>query len=511
MILSLFDTLAGKKRPFSPLEKNHVRIYVCGPTVYDFAHVGNARPMVVFDVLVRLLRRLYKTVTYVRNITDIDDKIIAAADQNGQDIKTFAERFQNAFIADMDRLDVKPPDHAPCATDHIDDMIAMITTLIDDRYAYCRDGHVLFSVAKAPDYGLLSKRSAARQRAGAGARPQIQAQIHSQIHSQIQAHIQTGGQADVHPQAQAQGHPQIQAQGQTHIQTGVIRGDYKRDSGDFVLWKPSPPTMPGWDSPWGRGRPGWHIECSAMSHRYLKTPFDIHGGGADLIFPHHENEMAQSCCALNTKTMANFWIHNGYLTMEGEKMSKSLGNVVTIRDACRIYRPEVVRALLLSSHYRHPLDWNRATLEATRAGLNRLYQALADSKPAGKITDTNDDPVVSALLDDLNTPAALAALHACARRVHKANGEEKIKAQEQLRRGARLLGLLRQESRQWFQSDTRKASPSEEWIDQRIALRQKARREKNYALADTLREELEGAGIILEDNATETRWKRNDR
>ncbi|MDE2580198.1 MAG: cysteine--tRNA ligase, partial [Rhodospirillales bacterium] len=359
--LILHNSLTRKRERFVPLDPEHVRMYVCGPTVYDLAHLGNARPVVVFDVLARLLRRLYPRVTYVRNITDVDDKINARAAESGEPIGAITARTIADFHADMAELGALPPDREPRATDHVAEMIALIERLIASGHAYAADGHVLFSVHSFAEYGRLSGRSPRELLAGA--------------------------RVEVAP--------------------------YKRDPGDFVLWKPSTPDLPGWDSPWGRGRPGWHIECSAMSWRYLGESFDIHGGGQDLIFPHHENERAQSLCAFPHGGFAHVWMHNGMLLVNGEKMSKSLGNFRTVRDVLAQAPGEAIRLLLLKAHYRAALDFTEAALAEARREMDRFYRALQaapDAPPAADVPGT----VLAALCDDLNTPAALAALHALA-------------------------------------------------------------------------------------------------
>ncbi|MGB1684650.1 MAG: cysteine--tRNA ligase, partial [Candidatus Puniceispirillaceae bacterium] len=363
-VMQLYNTLTRQKQPFIPIDPSHVRVYACGPTVYGRIHVGNARPIVVFDVLVRVLRRLYDRVTYVRNITDVDDKINERAATNGQSITDLCAETILGFHADTAALGAEPPDVEPRATHHIDEMIAMISLLIDKRHAYVADGHVLFQVSTMDNYGALSKRSMDDMIAGA--------------------------RVEVAP--------------------------YKRAAEDFVLWKPSAPEQPGWDSPWGRGRPGWHIECSAMAKTYLGEVFDIHAGGLDLIFPHHENEIAQSCCAHGTSHMANYWLHNGFVTMNDEKMSKSLGNIITVEEATSRYRPEVVRAALLSAHYRAPLDLSDSTMQDAHNSLDRLYRAAGTAEISD---DRVDDEFLACLCDDLNTPAAMARLHELARLANK--------------------------------------------------------------------------------------------
>ncbi|MEE9299969.1 MAG: cysteine--tRNA ligase, partial [Alphaproteobacteria bacterium] len=362
MNLHIYNTLEGQKVPFEPLDKAHVRMYVCGPTVYDRAHIGNARPIIVFDVLYRLLRRLYPRVTYVRNITDVDDKIIKAAEECGEEIGTLTERMINCFHEDIRGLDVLPPDEEPRATEHIEEMKKLIEKLLATNHAYRADGHVLFHVPSYPDYGKLSHRD--REEMIAGARVEV--------------------------------------------------ASYKKDPADFVLWKPSTPDLPGWESPWGRGRPGWHLECSAMSRHYLGETFDIHGGGADLVFPHHENEIAQSECAHGGKPFAKYWVHNGFLTVEGEKMSKSLGNFITIREALDQLPGEAIKYNMLGTHYRKPADWTHAGELGAKRKMDQLYRALL--KAPGEADGSADVPeiVLKPLLNDLNTRLALGGVEGLA-------------------------------------------------------------------------------------------------
>jgi cysteinyl-tRNA synthetase len=448
MTLQLHNTLTGKKEPFRPLDASHVRIYACGPTVYDRIHVGNARPLVVFDVLVRLLRHHFKQVTYVRNITDLDDKINARAAEEGTTIDQLCQSTIASFHEDAAALGVLPPDIEPRATHHIDQMIAMIGQLIARGHAYEAGGHVLFSVPSQPNYGQLSGRSRDEQIAGA--------------------------RVEVAP--------------------------YKQDPADFVLWKPSTGKQPGWDSPWGVGRPGWHIECSAMSAEYLGQVFDIHAGGLDLVFPHHENEMAQSCAAHGTEVMAGYWLHNGYVTVEGEKMSKSLGNFVTVADSLQDYAGEVVRYALLSAHYRAPLDYAGARLAEAETALDRLYAAAG--KTAGKTAGKGapDAGFLAALADDLNTPQALSVLHGLARQANKGDSE----AAARLQASAALLGLL--EGRQ----EGNKTLPdglSEAEIEQQIEARSAARKAGDFAVADAIRDALAEKGIELTDSPQGTGWR----
>ena len=446
--LVLHNSLTRRRAPFVPMDPGHVRLYVCGPTVYDLAHLGNARPAVVFDVLVRLLRALYPRVTYVRNITDIDDKILARSLDSGEPIDAITARTTDDYHADMAALGVLPPDIEPRATGHVPDMVALIEALIARGHAYAADGHVLFAVATFPEYGRLSGLSPDELRAGA--------------------------RVEIAP--------------------------YKRDPGDFVLWKPSASDQPGWDSPWGRGRPGWHIECSAMSARYLGPEFDIHGGGRDLIFPHHENEIAQSCCGFPGSRFAHVWLHNGMLLVDGAKMSKSLGNFRTVRDVLALAPAEAVRMLLLRAQYRAELDFTPAALVEVRRELDRFYRALerhpgaqAGPVPAG---------VLAALCDDLNTPAAFAALHALADAALAGDAE----AAGGMRAAGTLLGLLQAAPSDWFRGDA--AGGETAAIDALIAERLAARGARDWARADAIRADLAARGIVLEDGPGGTTWRR---
>ncbi len=442
--LRLHNSLTRRREVFAPLDPSNVRLYVCGPTVYDLAHLGNARPVVVFDVLARLLRHRYPRVTYVRNITDVDDKINARAAESGEPIGAITARTTADFHADMAALGALPPDIEPRATGHIAEMIALIERLIAGGHAYEAEGHVLFAVASFPDYGRLSGRSPDELIAGA--------------------------RVDVAP--------------------------YKRDPGDFVLWKPSTPDLPGWDSPWGRGRPGWHIECSAMSWRYLGETFDIHGGGQDLIFPHHENELAQSCCAFPGSGFARTWLHNGMLLIGGEKMSKSLGNFLTVRDALARAPGEAVRLLLLRSHYRATLDFSDDGLAEARKDLDRWYRALDRTRPAAAEAPA---PVLEALSDDLNTPLAIAELH----RLADAALAGDAAASGGLRAAGEMLGILQADPAAWFRGGDDAAA-----IETAIAERLAARRARDFARADAIRQELASQGVLLEDGPGGTTWRR---
>ncbi|MDX1483786.1 MAG: cysteine--tRNA ligase [Alphaproteobacteria bacterium] len=460
MPLKLYNTMSRSKEDFIPLDPGHVRMYVCGPTVYDRAHIGNARPVVVFDVLYRLLKATYPRVTYVRNITDVDDKIIAAAKEKGVPIDRLTAETTAAFHEDMAALGALAPDVEPRATEHIPQMIAMIQCLIASGNAYEADGHVLFNVPSMAEYGRLAKRD--RREMIAGARVEV--------------------------------------------------APYKKDPADFVLWKPSDPDQPGWDSPWGRGRPGWHIECSAMSETHLGASFDIHGGGLDLVFPHHENEIAQSTCAHTGQSFARYWVHNGYLTVNGEKMSKSLGNFFTVRDLLDRAPGEAIRFYMLGTHYRQPLDWTLAGLGEARRVMDRFYGALrevsdVDAGPAGDISAK----VRAALEDDLNTPLAITAMHEIATGLNKAEGDaEKARLKAELLSAGAVLGLLCHDPEAWFKGETGACAETiaETEIEDMIARRAEARLNKDFAEADRIRDTLAEKGVVLEDKAEGTIWRR---
>ena len=458
MALVLHNTLTRVKETFEPIDPQHVRMYVCGPTVYDFAHIGNARPVVVFDVLYRLLQRRYPRVTYVRNITDVDDKINAAARESGRTIREITEGTAKAFHEDMAALGALEPDVEPRATEHIAQMVAMIGKLIEGGHAYAAEGHVLFNVPSMPDYGSLSRRN--RDDMVAGARVEV--------------------------------------------------APYKRDPADFILWKPSYAETPGWDSPWGRGRPGWHIECSAMSEAYLGETFDIHGGGADLIFPHHENEVAQSVCAHGGKPFVRYWVHNGWVMVEGEKMSKSLGNFFTVRDLLGEHPGEAIRLTLLSAHYRQPLDFTKDLLAQSKQALDRFYLALRD-QPEAEADPALLAPIEAALDDDLNTPAAIAALHDLTTRLNKARDHEKPGLAAALRAAGGLLGLLDADPERWLRGEgtATAGGPTPEEIEDLIVRRRDARKAKDFAEADRIRDSLAAQGVLLEDSPQGTTWRRS--
>lgn len=464
MTLSLHNSLSGKKEPFKPIDPNRVTMYVCGPTVYDYLHIGNGRPAVVFDVLYRVLRSQYPEVRYAANVTDVDDKIIAASKKTGLSTSELTSTFIDAYNVDIRGLGVLPTSVQPRATQDMDEIIEMIETLIADEHAYAADGHVLFHVPSDPNYGQLSKRS---------------------LEDMID-----GARVEVAP--------------------------YKRDPKDFVLWKPSTDDQPGWDSPWGKGRPGWHIECSAMIRRHLGPSIDIHGGGSDLQFPHHENELAQSVCA-NNAPFVGYWVHNGMLTFGGEKMSKSIGNIETIRALLERHDGEVLRFALLSGQYRSALSWSEEQIEQAKSSIDRLYQALRVSLPKDGANPSEleniawaevPESVQTPLEDDLNTPGAIAALHAFASAIHKTDDPAQLaNLHEQIRRGGAILGILQRDPEQWFQTGSTLA-PAD--IEALIEERNAARKNKDFAGADKIRNELLDAGIELEDSREGTVWRLKD-
>ncbi|MGY3040577.1 cysteinyl-tRNA synthetase [Rhodanobacter sp. TND4EL1] len=451
MPISLYNSLTRRNEPFAPLDPERVTMYLCGPTVYNYVHIGNARGPVVFDVLVRLLRRHYPQVLYARNITDVDDKINAAAQQQGVQIDAITNRFAQAYRDDMAGLGVAPPDIEPHATTHIAQIITMIERLIDGGHAYPAEGHVLFDVGSFAEYGKLSGRDPDELIAGA--------------------------RVEVAP--------------------------YKRNAGDFVLWKPSTPELPGWDSPWGRGRPGWHIECSAMSAAHLGETIDIHAGGVDLLFPHHENEVAQSTCAHGGKVFARWWMHNGMLTFDGRKMSKSLGNVLLVHELLKLHPAEALRLRLLSGHYRQPLDWSEAAITQASSTLDGWYRVLRDL--ASIELPPGDLPVPprieAALCDDLNTPQALAELSVLADAARQSGSAE---AKAALLGGGALLGLLQQPPEAWFRRGD--SAIDETHIESLLEQRRAARAARDFARADAIRDELAAQGIVIEDGAQGTRW-----
>ncbi|MDQ2701753.1 MAG: cysteine--tRNA ligase [Pseudomonadota bacterium] len=455
MSLHLHNTLTRRVEPFVPLDPACPTMYLCGPTVYNYVHIGNARGPVVFDVLAALLRRRYGRLRYARNITDVDDKINAAAKLAGIPISTITDRYTAAYREDMAALGVVPQDLQPEATAHIPQIVAMILKLVASGHAYAAEGHVMFSVASYPQYGKLSRRDPDEMLAGA--------------------------RVEVAP--------------------------YKRDPGDFVLWKPSPSDLPGWDSPWGRGRPGWHIECSAMAAAHLGETIDIHAGGIDLQFPHHENEIAQSECAHGGKVFARWWLHNGMLEFGGAKMSKSVGNIERVHDLLQAHPPEALRHALLAAHYRQPLDWSASLVEQSVRTLDRLYGTLRDLADVDAVGATIPDAIEAALDDDLNTPAALATLSGIAADARKATGAgERARLKADLLGAGLALGLLQQDPAAWFARGS--AGDDDARIQALVDERAAAKQTRDFARADAIRAQLAGEGILLEDTPQGVRWVR---
>ena len=452
----LYNTLHRRKEEFKPIDASNVRMYVCGPTVYDRAHLGNAKTPVVFDVLYRLLREVYgaEHVTYVSNITDVDDKILNKHKETGKPIREITEQTCQWYLDDMAKLNVLAPNHRPRATEYIGEMIELVKLLLQNGHAYEAQGHVLFDVDSMPGYGFLSGRSMKEMLAGAR----------------------------------------------------IEVADYKKNPADFVLWKPSEPGQPGWDSPWGYGRPGWHLECSAMSSKLLGNSFDIHGGGSDLIFPHHENECAQSMCAHPNDKFANYWVHGGMLMVDGVKMSKSLGNFYTIDEVLEKAPAEALRLLFLTTHYHQPFNFTFDGLAQSKGILDKFYNALLRVEDV-KVEKTEvDEQIVEALADDLNTPLALLKLHELTARLNKAETpEDKAKYKALLLGSAGLLGLLWQSPQEWFKGS---AEENNGTIEAKIRARAEAKKNKDYALADQIRNELKEQGIVLEDTPQGTIWKK---
>jgi len=446
--LNFFNTLSNKREKFTPINNNKIGMYVCGPTVYDFPHIGNARPLVVFDVLFRLLRNLYgkNKVTYVRNITDIDDKIIEASQKKQKNIKELTETITKSFHEDCNYLNCLNPTYEPKATEHIKEMINMVSNLLKNNHAYENERHVYFSVSSFKNYGKLSNKNS--EQLVAGSRVEI--------------------------------------------------SKYKKDPLDFVLWKPSEENDPGWDSPWGRGRPGWHLECSVMSEKFLGKQFDIHGGGLDLIFPHHENEIAQSCSSNKNDKFANYWLHNGFVTFDKEKMSKSIGNIVTINKLRQNVNGQVVRLALLSSHYKQPLDWNEKLIKESQNTLDKWYSQFEKIK-----SEELKDDILKPLQEDLNTPEYITKLHSLYEKSSKGSKSSKIKFLS----ACQLIGLLQEDKQSWENFKKSKIKVDENFINQKIQDRNEARKKANYKLADTLRKELEDNGVIIEDKQNKTTWK----
>ena len=458
--LKIQNTLGGTKEEFVPVNTSHVRIYACGPTVYDYAHIGNARMAVVNDLLVRLLRKLYPKVTYVSNITDIDDKIIEAAQNTNTPFQELTRKFEKIYNKDMSVLGVLPPDIQPRATEHIKEMIELTKKLFATEHAYEKDGHVLFHVPSFKKYGCLSRRNRDEQIAGS--------------------------RVEVAP--------------------------YKKDPTDFVLWKPSPKPFPGWDTPWGFCRPGWHLECSAMSEKTLGLPFDIHSGGMDLTFPHHENEIAQSCGAHkkidNPKYFAKYWFHNGFVIVNGEKMSKSIGNIKLVHDLINNYHGEVLRLTLLSAHYRQPLNWTVGSINQNNAMLERLYRVIKELNKIEIDSELNSIPdnIMESLCDDLNTPKVLAELNLLANNISAASANEKKKIKEKILATGKLIGILQYDPEKWLGYGHSQTLDSKN-IENLIKKRNEARRNKNFALADSIRNELKTNKIEIEDTKDGTIWR----
>ena len=451
--LQIFNTLNSKKEVFIPIDKDHIKIYACGPTVYNFAHIGNARMAVVFDTFVRTLRVIYPKVTYVSNITDIDDKIIDAAKEQNVEISEITEKYTQIYNEDMSMLNVLEPDIQPKATEYIPEMIALIEDLIAKEFAYEKDNHVLFHVPAYSKYGELSNRN--REEQIAGSRVEI--------------------------------------------------APFKKDPSDFVLWKPSDDSQPGWDSPWGFGRPGWHTECSAMSEKTLGLPFDIHGGGRDLIFPHHENEIAQSCCSTanidEPDSYAKYWMHNGFVTIEGEKMSKSLGNIILVRDLTNNYHGEAIRLALLSSHYRQGLDWNEKIIHQAKKLLTKIYQILDELKDVREIESEslNIEPITT-LMDDLNTPGLIAELNQIVKEYNTNKNIDKKKIKSKLLLIGSVLGIFEDKAFNKISDDLK------EKVEILINDRDIAKSQKNFELADKIRDELNELGIEIKDTSDGTSW-----
>jgi len=446
--LNIFNTLSGQKEKFVPMKKDKISMYVCGPTVYDFPHIGNARPLVVFDILYRLLLNIFgkNKVTYVRNITDIDDKIIESSKKNKIPIDTLTTSTTKSFHDDCKYLNCLKPSFEPKATEHIKDMINMTEKLLKNKNAYEKDKHVYFSVNSFKNYGKLSKKNP--EELVAGARVEV--------------------------------------------------SKSKKNPLDFVLWKPSTVEDPGWDSPWGRGRPGWHLECSVMSEKFLGKNFDIHGGGLDLVFPHHENEIAQSCCANKVDKFANYWLHNGYVTFNKEKMSKSLGNVVTIEKMRRTINGQVIRLALLSTHYKQPLDWNENLIKESQNTLDKWYTQFENTKQ----NDLNED-LLQPLLEDINTPSYISKLHSLYDKASKGDSSSK----KLFLAGCKLIGLLEEDLETWKKFKKTKSKIDEKTIKRKIKDRENARKKGDYKLADSIRKDLESGGVIIEDKGDKTTWK----
>jgi len=446
--LNLSNTLSNKKEKFVPINNNKVGMYVCGPTVYDFSHIGNARPLVVFDVLFRLLKKIYgkNKITYVRNITDIDDKIIESSKKNNKSIEELTETITTSFHKDCKYLNCLKPSFEPKATQHIKEMITMVTNLMNNKHAYENEKHVYFSVSSFEEYGKLSNKN--QKELIAGSRVEI--------------------------------------------------SKYKKDPLDFILWKPSEANDPGWVSPWGMGRPGWHLECSVMSVKFLGKKFDIHGGVLDLVFPHHENEIAQSRCTNKTSNFANYWLHNGFVTFDKEKMSKSMGNIVAINKLRENINGQVVRLALLSSHYKQPLDWNEKLIQESQNTLDKWYGQFEKIN-----SEELQDEVLKPLLEDLNTPEYISKLHLLYDESSKGNKSSKVK----FLTACKLIGLLEEDKQSWENFKKSKAKVDENFIKQKIKDRNSARKKGDYELADAIRKALETNGVVIKDKKDKTTWK----
>ena len=445
MDIFLTNNLSNKKEHFIPKEKNNVGMYVCGPTVYDDPHIGNARPLVIFDILFKLLKNEFNSVTYVRNITDIDDKIIKSSQEQKVSTKELTEKVTKSFFEDCEFLNCENPTHQPKATEHIDLMIEMINDLIKKGFAYENKKHVYFEVKKFSDYGKLSNKNL--EDLVAGSRVEI--------------------------------------------------SENKKNSEDFVLWKPSNNDEPAWDSPWGKGRPGWHLECSAMSKKFLGNEFDIHGGGIDLIFPHHENEIAQSRCANDTNVFANYWVHNAFITLSNEKMAKSQGNILKIKDFRDKTSGQIIRLALMSAHYRQPLDWNNKLLRDCESTLDKWYKVYSSNLKSVKVSDE----ILKPLYEDLNTPGYIANLH---KLYEKASKGENI---DLFISACKFIGLMNETSEQWNEFKKKRVSITESEIENMVSLRDKARENKNFKEADRIRDELLDKGVLIEDKDGKTLWK----
>ena len=446
--LNLSNTITGKKEAFIPINEKNIGMYVCGPTVYDFPHIGNARPLVVFDVLYRVLSKIFgkKNITYVRNITDIDDKIIESSKNKKISIDQLTSKITKNFHDDCKYLNCLEPSYEPKATEHIKGMIAMTENLLKNNHAYEKDKHIYFSINSFKNYGKLSKKKIEELLAGA--------------------------RVDV---SKSKKHPL-----------------------DFVLWKPSNTSDPGWESPWGRGRPGWHLECSVMSEKYLGKNFDIHGEGLDLIFPHHENEIAQSCCANKLEKFANYWLHNGYVTFNKEKMSKSLGNIITIEKMRKTINGQVIRLALLSSHYKQPLDWNENLIKESQSTLDKWYTQFENLNE-----NVLNQELLEPLLEDINTPGYIAKLHSLYDKASKGD----LKSKKIFLAGCKLIGLLEEDLSSWKKFKKIRSKIDEKTIQKKIEGRDQARKKGDFKLADTIRKELENSGIIIEDKDDKTIWK----